>query len=66
MKPRLRKKYSCGKLHRALIIRTKVNFVRATGCLIRFNENAAILINKKYVPLSPRIYGPVLRELCLQ
>lgn len=66
MKPRLRRKYSCGVLHRALIVRTKIQFRRATGCLIKFNENAAILINKKYIPLSTRIYGPMLRELCLR
>lgn len=61
-----RKKFFKGTLHRGLIIRTKVNFQRIPGLFIRFNENTVILVNKKIVPISNRIYGPVLRELCMR
>jgi large subunit ribosomal protein L14 len=61
-----RKKFFKGTLHRGLIIRTKVNFERIPGLFIRFNENTVILVNKKNVPISNRIYGPVIRELCMR
>ena len=59
-----RKRYLKGTLHRALIIRSKVNYCRVPGVFIRFNENSVIIVNKKVIPLSNRVYGPVLRELC--
>jgi len=61
-----RKKFFKGTLHRGLVIRTKSYFKRLTGVFIRFNENAVVLVNKKRVPISNRIYGPVLRELCMR
>lgn len=61
-----RKKFFKGTLHRALVVRTKVNYVRLPGLLIRFNENSVVLVNKKIVPLSNRIFGPVIRELCMR
>jgi len=61
-----RKKFFKGTLHRGLIIRTKVNFQRLPGLFVRFDENTVVLVNKKNVPISNRIYGPVLRELCMQ
>jgi len=61
-----KKKFFLGTLHRGLIIRTKVNFQRLSGLYIRFNENTIVIVNKKNVPISNRIYGPVLRELCMK
>lgn len=59
-----KKRFLKGTLHRALIVRIKINFKRTNQILIKFNENSAILINKKKVPISNRIYGPILIELC--
>jgi large subunit ribosomal protein L14 len=61
-----RKKFFKGTLHRALIVRCKVNYCRSTGLFIRFNENSVVIVNKKVVPISNRVYGPVLRELCMR
>jgi len=61
-----RKKFFKGTLHRALVVRTKVNFMRMPGIFIRFNENTVVLVNKKTVPISNRVYGPILRELCMR
>jgi len=61
-----RKKFLKGTLHRALIVRTKVNYRRAVGLFIRFNENSVVIVNKKAVPISNRVYGPVIRELCMR
>ena len=66
MKAWKRKRYLKGTLHRALIIRTKVNFKRKIGVYIKFNENSVVLVTKKKVPISNRVYGPVLRELCVK
>lgn len=59
-----RKRFLKGTLHRGLIIRSKVNFKRSNGVFIRFNENSVVLVNKKTVPISNRVFGPVLIELC--
>jgi large subunit ribosomal protein L14 len=59
-----RKKYLKGTLHRALVIRSKVNYCRVPGVHVKFTENSVVIVNKKKVPLSNRIYGPVLKELC--
>jgi large subunit ribosomal protein L14 len=61
-----RKKFFLGTLHRGLVVRTKINFFRLSGVLIRFNENSVVLVNKRKVPISNRIYGPILQELCMQ
>lgn len=61
-----RKKFFKGTIHRALIVRTKVNFMRLAGIFIRFNENSAVLVNKRIVPISNRVHGPMLRELCMR
>lgn len=63
---RKKKKFSKGTLHRALIVRTKVNYKRCNGIYIRFSENSVILVNKKVVPLSNRINGPILKEFCIK
>lgn len=59
-----RKRFIKGTIHRGLIIRSKVNYRRSNNVFIKFNENAVVLVNKKVVPISNRIYGPVLTELC--
>jgi large subunit ribosomal protein L14 len=61
-----KKKFFKGTMHRALIIRSKTNFRRGPGIYIRFNENSVVLVNKRIVPISNRVYGPVLRELCMR
>lgn len=61
-----KKRFFKGTIHRALVIRSKVNFLRVCNVYIKFNENAVILVNKKIVPISNRVYGPVLRELCMR
>jgi len=48
---------------RAVIIRQKQPLRRADGSYIRFDENAAILIDAKQEPKATRIFGPVLREI---
>jgi large subunit ribosomal protein L14 len=60
-----RKKFFKGTLHRALVVRSKVNYKRMVGVFIKFNENSVVLVNKKNVPISNRVYGPILRELCM-
>lgn len=60
-----KKRFAVGTLHRALIVRTKVNFMRIPGIYIKFNENTVVLVNKRTVPISNRVYGPILRELCM-
>jgi len=61
-----RKRFVLGTLHRGLVIRSKEQFCRSSGIHYRFNENAVILVNRKVVPISNRIYGPILRELCMK
>lgn len=48
---------------RAVIVRTKKEINRPDGSSIRFDENAAVLINKAGEPIGTRIFGPVAREL---
>ena len=52
-----------GDVHRAVIVRTKKEIRRADGRAIRFDSNAAVLINKDGEPIGTRIFGPVTREL---
>jgi large subunit ribosomal protein L14 len=65
LKMRLQKKFSVGSLHRALLIRSKFNFKRFPGLFIKFFDNSCVLVNKRVVPISNRIYGPVLKEFCM-
>jgi len=60
-----RKRFNIGTLHRGLVVRSKEQFCRSPGLHYRFNENAVVLVNKKVVPISNRVYGPILRELCM-
>lgn len=52
-----------GDVARAVIVRTAAPVRRADGSLIRFDRNAAVLINKQGEPIGTRIFGPVVREL---
>ena len=52
-----------GEVHRAVIVRTKKDVQRVDGTSIRFDSNAAVLINKQNEPIGTRIFGPVVREL---
>jgi len=65
LKLRLQKKYAPGSIHRALLIRAKVNFLRLPGLYIKFFDNACVLVNRRVVPVSNRIYGPILKEFCM-
>ena len=52
-----------GEVFKAVIVRTKKNFSRADGTSIRFDKNAAVLLDKQEEPIATRIFGPVTREL---
>lgn len=52
-----------GSVVKAVVVRTKKEFGRKDGTLIRFSDNAAVLINESFEPLGTRIFGPVAREL---
>jgi large subunit ribosomal protein L14 len=52
-----------GDVHRAVIVRTAKELRRNDGTAIRFDRNAAVLINKQGEPIGTRIFGPVTREL---
>ena len=52
-----------GDIHRAVIVRTAKEIRRQDGAAIRFDRNAAVLINPQGEPIGTRIFGPVTREL---
>jgi large subunit ribosomal protein L14 len=52
-----------GDVHQAVIVRTAKEIRRPDGSAIRFDRNAAVLINKQGEPIGTRIFGPVTREL---
>lgn len=52
-----------GEVSRAVIVRTKKETRRRDGSYIRFDENAAVLLNNNNEPRGTRIFGPVAREL---
>ena len=56
-------KVAKGKVVKAVIVRTKKEIKRADGSYIRFDENAAVIINAQKEPVGTRIFGPVAREL---
>ncbi len=58
-----RGKVKKGDVHKAVIVRQKFGLKRDDGSLIRFDTNAAVLINKDKEPIGTRIFGPVTREL---
>ncbi len=52
-----------GSVMRAVVVRTAKGVKRKDGSLIRFDGNAAVLINNQNEPIGTRIFGPVTREL---
>ena len=52
-----------GEVHRAVVVRTRKEVNRQDGSRIRFDENAAVLLNSAGEPRGTRIFGPVAREL---
>lgn len=58
-----RAKVKKGDVVRAVIVRTAKEIRRPDGSYIRFDENAAVLINNQMEPVGTRIFGPVAREL---
>ena len=52
-----------GEVVRAVVVRTKADIKRNDGSVIRFDENAAVIINKDGNPRGTRVFGPVAREL---
>ena len=52
-----------GDIHKAVVVRTAKEIHRTDGTSIRFDRNAAVLINPQGEPIGTRIFGPVTREL---
>ena len=52
-----------GEVYDAVVVRTRSGVRRPDGSLIRFDGNAAVLLNNKQEPIGTRIFGPVTREL---
>ncbi|CAG7856432.1 50S ribosomal protein L14 [Methyloglobulus sp.] len=52
-----------GEVYNALVVRTAKGVRRADGSVIRFDGNAAVILNNNLQPLGTRIFGPVTREL---
>ena len=52
-----------GQVMNAVVVRTKKGVRRIDGSLIRFDQNAAVLLNQQLQPVGTRIFGPVTREL---
>ena len=58
-----RGKVKKGDVYDAVVVRTRKGVRRPDGSLIRFDANAAVLLNNKQEPIGTRIFGPVTREL---
>ena len=58
-----RGKVKKGDVFNAVVVRTHKGVRRPDGSLIRFDENAAVLLNNQLQPIGTRIFGPVTREL---
>ena len=58
-----RGKVKKGEVYNAVVVRTAKGVRRADGSTIRFDGNAAVLLNNKLEPIGTRIFGPVTREL---
>jgi large subunit ribosomal protein L14 len=52
-----------GSVVKAVVVRTTKEYARKDGTLIRFSDNAAVVINESFEPIGTRIFGPVAREL---
>jgi large subunit ribosomal protein L14 len=58
-----RGKVKKGQVMNAVVVRTKKGVRRNDGSLIKFDDNAAVLLNAQNAPIGTRIFGPVTREL---
>lgn len=58
-----RGKVKKGEVYNAVVVRTRKGVRRPDGSLIRFDRNAAVLLNNQFQPIGTRIFGPVTREL---
>ena len=58
-----RGKVKKGEVYNAVVVRTRKGVRRQDGSLIRFDGNAAVLLNNQLQPIGTRIFGPVTREL---
>ncbi|MFV8818505.1 50S ribosomal protein L14 [Haliea sp. E17] len=58
-----RGKVKKGQVMTAVVVRTRKGVRRADGSLIKFDDNAAVLLNNQQAPIGTRIFGPVTREL---
>ena len=52
-----------GEVHKAVVVRTKKELKRKDGSYIRFDDNAAVIIDSQLEPKGTRVFGPVAREL---
>tara|TARA_B100000953_G_scaffold145597_1_gene120465 strand:- start:425 stop:793 length:369 start_codon:yes stop_codon:yes gene_type:complete len=52
-----------GEIHKAVVVRTRKEQKRKDGSYIRFDDNAAVLVNDNQEPKGTRVFGPVAREL---
>lgn len=58
-----RGKVKKGEVYNAVVVRTRKGIRRSDGSSIRFDTNAAVILNAKLEPVGTRIFGPVTREL---
>ncbi|MBN2646466.1 MAG: 50S ribosomal protein L14 [Thiotrichales bacterium] len=58
-----RGKVKKGDVYNAVVVRTAKGIRRSDGSLIKFDGNAAVILNNKHEPIGTRIFGPVTREL---
>ena len=58
-----RGKVKKGEIYNAVVVRTRKGVRRKDGSLIRFDGNAAVLLDSRLEPIGTRIFGPVTREL---
>ena len=59
----LHAKIKKGTVHKAIVVRTKYSIHRNDGSKVKFDNNAAVLIDENGEPVGTRIFGPVTREL---
>ena len=52
-----------GEVHKAVIVRTKYSIHRNDGSKVKFDNNAAVIVDEKGEPMGTRIFGPVTKEL---
>jgi len=52
-----------GEVYNAVVVRTRKGVRRSDGSIIRFDGNAAVMLNNQHQPIGTRIFGPVTREL---